>query len=318
MNSLRGLVLLWHSDHDQNSGLWTLSHGKRNVSQIKMKYLCLIFLSFLYFLSSFFFHYLVFLLLLCCLRHNPWVSVFVFVSYCVTSLHPTLHLKHTFHILEWSHCLCLLDYGVKLFYHHIVTPSSLSPFSLRFFYFCFSHPTSSLLFVSVSPLHLPVFISNPCLPSYHPLYPLNLPRLPPSLNVGFAFPKAMLGKVTTETSRKKDVEEVQNRHRLIPMGRKIYEFYNAPIVKFWFHTVSVSFSSTTHTLHFPLALSAYCIFYSRVYSWLPTVSFSCQGASIVINLLFHPVITQIYWGGKFVWKGWKACRKQHDEKSTEE
>ncbi|XP_060927242.1 transient receptor potential cation channel subfamily M member 3 isoform X2 [Limanda limanda] len=49
---------------------------------------------------------------------------------------------------------------------------------------------------------------------------------------------AMLGKVTTETSRKKDVEEVQNRHRLIPLGRKIYEFYNAPIVKFWFHTMA--------------------------------------------------------------------------------
>uniref|UniRef100_A0AAQ6A3B9 Transient receptor potential cation channel, subfamily M, member 3 n=1 Tax=Amphiprion ocellaris TaxID=80972 RepID=A0AAQ6A3B9_AMPOC len=29
-----------------------------------------------------------------------------------------------------------------------------------------------------------------------------------------------------------------NRHRLIPMGRKIYEFYNAPIVKFWFHTMA--------------------------------------------------------------------------------
>ncbi|CAL8248721.1 unnamed protein product [Merluccius merluccius] len=49
---------------------------------------------------------------------------------------------------------------------------------------------------------------------------------------------AMLGKVATETSRKKDVEEVPKRHRLIPMGRKIYEFYNAPIVKFWFHTMA--------------------------------------------------------------------------------
>ncbi|XP_034004725.1 transient receptor potential cation channel subfamily M member 3 isoform X2 [Trematomus bernacchii] len=49
---------------------------------------------------------------------------------------------------------------------------------------------------------------------------------------------AMLGNVTTETSRKKDVEEVQKRHRLIPLGRKIYEFYNAPIVKFWFHTMA--------------------------------------------------------------------------------
>uniref|UniRef100_A0A8C6V0F3 Transient receptor potential cation channel, subfamily M, member 3 n=1 Tax=Neogobius melanostomus TaxID=47308 RepID=A0A8C6V0F3_9GOBI len=50
--------------------------------------------------------------------------------------------------------------------------------------------------------------------------------------------EAMLGKVSAETSRKKDVEEVQKRHRLIPMGRKIYEFYNAPIVKFWFHTLA--------------------------------------------------------------------------------
>ncbi|KAM6965103.1 transient receptor potential cation channel subfamily M member 3 isoform 8-T8 [Aplochiton taeniatus] len=48
---------------------------------------------------------------------------------------------------------------------------------------------------------------------------------------------AMLGK-SAETSRKKDVVEVQNRHRLIPLGRKIYEFYNAPIVKFWFHTMA--------------------------------------------------------------------------------
>ncbi|KAK6312907.1 hypothetical protein J4Q44_G00162540 [Coregonus suidteri] len=49
---------------------------------------------------------------------------------------------------------------------------------------------------------------------------------------------AMLGKVRTDAARKKGVGEVQNRHRLIPMGRKIYEFYNAPIVKFWFHTMA--------------------------------------------------------------------------------
>ncbi|XP_056091179.1 transient receptor potential cation channel subfamily M member 3 isoform X1 [Rhinichthys klamathensis goyatoka] len=49
---------------------------------------------------------------------------------------------------------------------------------------------------------------------------------------------AMLGNVSTEASRKKQVVEVQNRHRLIPLGRKIYEFYNAPIVKFWFHTLA--------------------------------------------------------------------------------
>uniref|UniRef100_A0A8C1QX68 Transient receptor potential cation channel, subfamily M, member 3 n=2 Tax=Cyprinus carpio TaxID=7962 RepID=A0A8C1QX68_CYPCA len=50
--------------------------------------------------------------------------------------------------------------------------------------------------------------------------------------------QAMLGNVSSEASRKKRVEEVQNRHRLIPVGRKIYEFYNAPIVKFWFHTLA--------------------------------------------------------------------------------
>ncbi|KAK2504409.1 hypothetical protein MC885_005511, partial [Smutsia gigantea] len=47
---------------------------------------------------------------------------------------------------------------------------------------------------------------------------------------------AMLGRNNGESSRKKDEEEVQSRHRLIPLGRKIYEFYNAPIVKFWFYT----------------------------------------------------------------------------------
>uniref|UniRef100_A0A8C1VD94 Transient receptor potential cation channel, subfamily M, member 3 n=1 Tax=Cyprinus carpio TaxID=7962 RepID=A0A8C1VD94_CYPCA len=50
--------------------------------------------------------------------------------------------------------------------------------------------------------------------------------------------QAMLGNVSSEASRKKQVEEVQTRHRLIPVGRKIYEFYNAPIVKFWFHTLA--------------------------------------------------------------------------------
>uniref|UniRef100_A0AAZ3SHB4 Transient receptor potential cation channel, subfamily M, member 3 n=1 Tax=Oncorhynchus tshawytscha TaxID=74940 RepID=A0AAZ3SHB4_ONCTS len=67
--------------------------------------------------------------------------------------------------------------------------------------------------------------------------------LPPSLSLSLSVSlgvmhQAMLGKVSTEASRKKGVGEVQNRHRLIPMGRKIYEFYNAPIVKFWFHTMA--------------------------------------------------------------------------------
>lgn len=73
--------------------------------------------------------------------------------------------------------------------------------------------------------------------------------------MGLAIAQAMLGKVTAEAARKKDVEEVQSRHRLIPMGRKIYEFYNAPIVKFWFHTVRVGFSNTSHILLWTLFLS---------------------------------------------------------------
>ncbi|XP_060093438.1 transient receptor potential cation channel subfamily M member 3 isoform X6 [Heteronotia binoei] len=49
---------------------------------------------------------------------------------------------------------------------------------------------------------------------------------------------AMLGRGNEESSRKKEEEEVHSRHRLIPFGRKIYEFYNAPIVKFWFYTMA--------------------------------------------------------------------------------
>uniref|UniRef100_H3AGJ3 Transient receptor potential cation channel, subfamily M, member 3 n=1 Tax=Latimeria chalumnae TaxID=7897 RepID=H3AGJ3_LATCH len=49
---------------------------------------------------------------------------------------------------------------------------------------------------------------------------------------------AMLGRRNRESRRKKDEEEGPSRHRLIPFGRKIYEFYNAPIVKFWFHTLA--------------------------------------------------------------------------------
>uniref|UniRef100_A0A8C2IX54 Transient receptor potential cation channel, subfamily M, member 3 n=1 Tax=Cyprinus carpio TaxID=7962 RepID=A0A8C2IX54_CYPCA len=64
-----------------------------------------------------------------------------------------------------------------------------------------------------------------CFLSFSSFYPLS-------------FSQAMLGNVSSEASRKKQVEEVQTRHRLIPVGRKIYEFYNAPIVKFWFHTLA--------------------------------------------------------------------------------
>ncbi|XP_053322577.1 transient receptor potential cation channel subfamily M member 3 isoform X2 [Spea bombifrons] len=48
---------------------------------------------------------------------------------------------------------------------------------------------------------------------------------------------AMLARGNVDSSRKKDDED-HSRHRLIPIGRKIYEFYNAPIVKFWFFTMA--------------------------------------------------------------------------------
>ncbi|XP_063311111.1 transient receptor potential cation channel subfamily M member 3 isoform X2 [Pelobates fuscus] len=48
---------------------------------------------------------------------------------------------------------------------------------------------------------------------------------------------AMLARGNGDSSRKKD-EDDHPRHRLIPLGRKIYEFYNAPIVKFWFYTMA--------------------------------------------------------------------------------
>ncbi|XP_044213224.1 transient receptor potential cation channel subfamily M member 1-like isoform X1 [Thunnus albacares] len=41
------------------------------------------------------------------------------------------------------------------------------------------------------------------------------------------------------TSKKGDEEENQKKHRRrVPIGRKIYEFYNAPFTKFWFNTIS--------------------------------------------------------------------------------
>lgn len=40
-------------------------------------------------------------------------------------------------------------------------------------------------------------------------------------------------------SKKGDEEEEQKKHRRrTPIGRKIYEFYNAPFTKFWFNTAS--------------------------------------------------------------------------------
>uniref|UniRef100_A0A8C4KL75 Transient receptor potential cation channel subfamily M member 3 n=1 Tax=Dromaius novaehollandiae TaxID=8790 RepID=A0A8C4KL75_DRONO len=39
-------------------------------------------------------------------------------------------------------------------------------------------------------------------------------------------------------SRKGDEENGNKKQRSLPIGTKIYEFYNAPIVKFWFYTIS--------------------------------------------------------------------------------
>uniref|UniRef100_H3BGC2 Transient receptor potential cation channel subfamily M member 1 n=1 Tax=Latimeria chalumnae TaxID=7897 RepID=H3BGC2_LATCH len=39
-------------------------------------------------------------------------------------------------------------------------------------------------------------------------------------------------------SRKGDEEDGDEKQRSIPIGTKIYEFYNAPIVKFWFYTIA--------------------------------------------------------------------------------
>ncbi|XP_063170381.1 transient receptor potential cation channel subfamily M member 1 [Candoia aspera] len=39
-------------------------------------------------------------------------------------------------------------------------------------------------------------------------------------------------------SRKGDEEDGNNKQRSLPIGTKICEFYNAPIVKFWFYTIS--------------------------------------------------------------------------------
>lgn len=39
-------------------------------------------------------------------------------------------------------------------------------------------------------------------------------------------------------SKKGDEEESHKKQRRVPMGKKIYEFYNAPFTKFWFNTAS--------------------------------------------------------------------------------
>ncbi|KAF7702105.1 hypothetical protein HF521_001388 [Silurus meridionalis] len=43
---------------------------------------------------------------------------------------------------------------------------------------------------------------------------------------------------TDTHSKKGDEEDVSKRPRHVPIGKKIYEFYNAPFTKFWFNTIS--------------------------------------------------------------------------------
>ncbi|XP_075391472.1 LOW QUALITY PROTEIN: transient receptor potential cation channel subfamily M member 1 [Tenrec ecaudatus] len=47
-----------------------------------------------------------------------------------------------------------------------------------------------------------------------------------------------MGPYADAGSRKGDEENEQQKHRSIPIGTKICAFYNAPIVKFWFYTIS--------------------------------------------------------------------------------
>lgn len=190
------------------------------------------------------------------------MSVCVLVIPCYNiSLHSnsTSHKHFTF----WNDgiaCACFFDY---IIFKKPKVAHDITLFSTFFYFFYPTLPFSTsspsntrppLYPHSASPLrfHPPHSLPSHTLLSWNPhTFPSLVPHL---LRVGFTLAQAMLGKVATETSRKKDVEEVQSRHRLIPMGRKIYEFYNAPIVKFWFHTVSVGFSNTSHILLWKLFL----------------------------------------------------------------
>lgn len=40
-------------------------------------------------------------------------------------------------------------------------------------------------------------------------------------------------------SRKGDEEEGSTNVHKIPIGKRVFEFYNAPFTKFWFNTVSL-------------------------------------------------------------------------------
>uniref|UniRef100_A0AAR2JTB9 Transient receptor potential cation channel, subfamily M, member 1a n=1 Tax=Pygocentrus nattereri TaxID=42514 RepID=A0AAR2JTB9_PYGNA len=42
----------------------------------------------------------------------------------------------------------------------------------------------------------------------------------------------------TKSSKKGDEEDTKKKHKRVPVGRKIYYFYNAPFTKFWFNTIA--------------------------------------------------------------------------------
>ncbi|KAL7854341.1 hypothetical protein SRHO_G00165310 [Serrasalmus rhombeus] len=47
------------------------------------------------------------------------------------------------------------------------------------------------------------------------------------------------GAVNTDgTSKKGDEEDTKKKHKRVPVGKKIYYFYNAPFTKFWFNTIA--------------------------------------------------------------------------------
>lgn len=61
------------------------------------------------------------------------------------------------------------------------------------------------------------------------------------------------GTVSMDTASKKgDEEDGKKRQKRVPVGKKIYYFFNAPYTKFWFNTVC---EVKTHlkNLHFVVA-----------------------------------------------------------------
>lgn len=85
------------------------------------------------------------------------------------------------------------------------------------------------------------------------------------------------------TSQKGEEEEEQKKHkRRTPVGRKIYEFYNAPFTKFWFNTASLNLMQTTWQFQI---LSWLFILVYTVY-----VCVLCQISYLVYLMLYNYII----------------------------